>query len=79
MKRYPVLPIAVLVSRAQLCLPVASDYLDFYFFFSASLYNKATAQLQECEKCKKPCGRLAGSGVRCEPVRGRAVLHQQLL
>lgn len=56
----------------------STDYMDF-LFFGVLLYNKATVQLQECEKCKKPGGRLAGSGVCCECVGGRAVLHRQLL
>ena len=68
----------VSVMCAQLCLPAV--HITWIFFgFSVLLYNKATAQLQECEKCKKPGGRLAGSGVCCECVRGWAVLHRQLL
>ena len=78
MQRYPVLPLAVFVSRAQLCLP-AVQITWIFIFFSILLYDKATAQLQECEKCEKLGSRLAGSGACCERVGGRAVLHRQLL
>lgn len=55
---YPA-PLAItgFMSCVQLCLPAVQ--ITWIFFFSVVLLYNAAAQLQECEKCKKPGSRLA--------------------
>ena len=73
MQRYLALPIVVFVSCTTVSF-CSTYYMDF-FFFLVLLSNEATTQLQECEKFKKLGGSLAESGVCCECVGERAVVH----